>query len=248
MINFHIEASFTAGSNHSFTLSNSTITSIGQVNSVDLFSNVPANFVIDRNNLVPGKYWAVDLSTGPTSQGTTNLLVCGKKITATNSTDNFGGIYMNLQGAATNHVRVLSNLIYNIGSLAITGGMKIDLHGTTQNTIDIYNNTIDDVTTGHGINVTTPDAGSFTALKFNNNIVTNIPGNWINLPGTADNLLQSSITIRTTRSARQDTTDTPPVPTPITNPRPTSMRPTGCITLRSPLVSMQAWETSLHWD
>ncbi len=187
LVNTRVAASFGTGSGHSFRLYDNYIGVLGDDYPVILYTSVQASFAVDYNRIVvTGSEYGIAFASSPTSTGTNDVLLHGNQITAWTDLS-LGGIEIVLDGASTNEVRILSNLIYGFTPVVNVGGIIVWPRGATTNTLTIYNNTIDDVG-NHGININPSTGTGSTLATVFNNIVSNAAGNWIQLPDSDQQL------------------------------------------------------------
>ncbi|HSE43368.1 MAG TPA: hypothetical protein VLH08_21590 [Acidobacteriota bacterium] len=190
LINATLNVYFYAGNGHSVRLMDSLILVSGNNYPIFISTYVNSSFYIERNQITSGNYWGIRFDSNGTSGVNVNANIYGNRITSSNMATSDGGIDFNFYGSASNHVRVRSNLIYKVAENQFTSAIRMNPQEFTNNDVKLFNNTIDN-SLGNGLLVSSPSFFSHTDVVFNNNIVSNIAANWIQLPFTTPTLTAS---------------------------------------------------------
>ncbi|MFO1519216.1 MAG: DUF11 domain-containing protein [bacterium] len=180
-INFNaakIVVNFSNDTDHRFSLTHSNLYNKQSGNSstgaLELNIQTPSTLTVQKNTFTTT--WNDILVLGFLNSGSANVDISENIITASDNTQSYSGINLDLRNGGSINAGVYNNIIYTTGGCGC--GASSDLIVSTINqvnaTVDIVNNTIDDSITGasNGIYIPTPTGTSQLLVNILNNVIT----------------------------------------------------------------------------
>lgn len=182
LVNTSIWVDYPEGPGSSFTLIDSEIefdTPSGKA--ININGGESSDYYIERNTIKSSNY-GIYLYSNPASNAELNVTVASNTFTTLNPANSAGGMVINTQDGKLTAL-VSNNLIYDVGgcNCGNQAAMSLTAGGTSDATMLVSGNTIDDVNQGDGIHVNSGNT-NLIAAYIQNNIATNVAGNGISLP------------------------------------------------------------------
>lgn len=163
------------------------------VSAVDLNLRVPATVTVEYND-IESNGDGIGISS-LLAGGSILVVARGNRITSVVPALSGNGIDVDLRGAGSVAVDLHNNAIYGVSGCNCGGaaGIQVGLLDTVSASLDIINNTLDDLqVSSPGISVRTPEVGTSAAINVFNNIVTRATEQPVVFPAVAGGLLISS--------------------------------------------------------
>ena len=161
------------GSSHNVTIEGCDIDNTAG-NGISLNVEVPSTVTV-RDNFIRTPNDGIDLRPDLTS-GTATIVVERNRVTTADILNSANGIVLRLSGAGTSNVRIANNVVYGVTGCNCGGATGISIRaasGTATATVDVVNNTVDNMLVASDCyRVTAPSATNQVTVNLFNNIAT----------------------------------------------------------------------------